>query len=79
MDNEKFKKILEIVVRVAGAAVLIYFLYNHSHAARIFQLTLGESGRWQKCRRLCFVGTVPECCIWTPARPGWKRCAIVIG
>ena len=28
MDNEKFKKILEIVVRVAGAAVLIYFLYN---------------------------------------------------
>ncbi len=28
MDNEKFKKILEIVVRVVGAAVLIYFLYN---------------------------------------------------
>ena len=28
MDNEKFKKILEIVVRVAGAAVLIYFLYK---------------------------------------------------
>ena len=28
MDNEKFKKILEIVVRGAGAAVLIYFLYN---------------------------------------------------
>lgn len=28
MDNEKFKKILEIIVRVAGAAVLIYFLYN---------------------------------------------------
>ncbi len=28
MDNEKFKKILEIVIRCAGAAVLIYFLYN---------------------------------------------------
>ena len=28
MDNEKFKKILEIVVRVAGAAVLISFPYH---------------------------------------------------
>ena len=28
MDNEKFKKILEIVVRVAGAAVLMYVLYH---------------------------------------------------
>lgn len=28
MDNEKFKKILDIVLRIAGAAVLIYFLYN---------------------------------------------------
>ncbi len=28
MDNEKFKKILEIVIRIAGAAILIYFLYN---------------------------------------------------
>lgn len=28
MDNDKFKKILEIVIRVAGAGILIYFLYN---------------------------------------------------
>lgn len=28
MDNEKFKKILDIVLRIAGAAVLIYFLYS---------------------------------------------------
>ena len=28
MDNEKFKKILEIVIRIAGAAILIYGLYT---------------------------------------------------